>query len=71
MPAEGVTMAWVEIAPEARDYDYVLASHSLNPEALEAHLELYRVVMFGTSGLSRTEREAMAVAVSATNDCHY
>jgi alkylhydroperoxidase family enzyme len=64
-------MAWVEIAPEGRDYDHVLASHSLNPEALAAHLELYRVVMFGPSGLSRTEREAVAVAVSAANDCHY
>jgi alkylhydroperoxidase family enzyme len=61
----------VEIAPEARDHDYILASHSLNPEALAAHLQLYRVVMFGPSRLSRTEREAMAVAVSAANDCHY
>jgi alkylhydroperoxidase family enzyme len=64
-------MAWVEVAPEARDQDNVLVSHSLNSEALTAHLQLYRVVMFGPSGLSRTEREAMAVAVSAANDCHY
>jgi AhpD family alkylhydroperoxidase len=27
--------------------------------------------MFGPSGLSRAEREAMAVCVSAANDCHY
>ena len=58
-------MAWVEITSEARDLDHVLASHSLNPEALAAHNHLYRVVMFGPSGLSRMEREAMAVAVSA------
>lgn len=64
-------MAWVEITSEARDLDHVLASHSLNPEALAAHHHLYRVVMFGPSGLSRAEREAMAVAVSAANDCHY
>lgn len=62
---------WVRIAPEANHTDHVLASHSLNAEALEAHVALYRVVMFGRSGLSRTEREAIAVAVSATNDCHY
>jgi uncharacterized peroxidase-related enzyme len=28
-------------------------------------------VMFGKSGLSRAEREAVAVVVSATNDCAY
>ena len=64
-------MAWVEIAGEAEGHDNVLASHSLNPEALAAHVQLYRVVMFGPSGLSRTEREAMAVVVSAANDRHY
>jgi alkylhydroperoxidase family enzyme len=49
----------------------ILASHSLNRAALDAHLELYRAVMFGPSGLSRAEREAIAVAVSAVNECHY
>jgi alkylhydroperoxidase family enzyme len=62
---------WVDTAPEAQQLDHVLASHSLNPEALQAHVELYRVVMFGKSGLSRAEREAIAVCVSAANDCHY
>jgi alkylhydroperoxidase family enzyme len=36
-----------------------------------AHVALYRLIMFGQSGLSRTEREAIAVAVSAANGCHY
>lgn len=64
-------MTWVDISPEASETDHILASHSLNPEALEAHLRLYRTVMFGPSGVSRAEREAMAVCVSAANDCHY
>jgi hypothetical protein len=64
-------MTWVETSPEARTADHILASHSLNPEALEAHLLLYRTIMFGPSGVSRAEREAMAVCVSAANDCHY
>ncbi len=62
---------WVSTAPDADHMDHILASHSLNHDALRAHLALYRVVMFGQSGLSRAEREAMAVAVSAANDCHY
>lgn len=49
----------------------ILQVESLNPRALSAHLELYKSVMFAASPLSRAEREAVAVAVSATNDCHY
>jgi alkylhydroperoxidase family enzyme len=64
-------MAWVSIAQGAERMPNILSSHSLNRLALDAHLQLYRTVMFGPSGLSRAEREAMAVAVSAVNDCHY
>jgi len=38
---------------------------------MRAHIALYRTIMFGESPLSRAEREAMAVAVSVTNGCHY
>lgn len=62
---------WVEIDPEAAGMANILASHSLNRDAMRAHMALYRVIMFGPSGLSRAEREAMAVCVSAANDCHY
>lgn len=62
---------WVEIAPEAEAEANVVACHSLNAAAMRAHLALYRTIMFGPSGLSRAEREAIAVCVSAANDCHY
>jgi alkylhydroperoxidase family enzyme len=64
-------MSWIGSTQNARGLDNVLASHALNPEALRTHLALYRTVMFGDSPLSRAEREAIAVAVSAANDCHY
>ena len=64
-------MTWVRTSPEGAAMANILASHSLNPAALEAHLGLYRTIMFGESPLSRVEREAIAVAVSAANDCHY
>ena len=35
------------------------------------HLDLYMTLMFGKSGLSRMEREAIAVVVSADNECEY
>jgi alkylhydroperoxidase family enzyme len=62
---------WVKQAENAGSLDNVLACHSLNPQALQAHLTLYRTIMFGHSPLTRSEREAIAVAVSAANDCHY
>ena len=64
-------IAWVKTAMGAGERANILASHSLNPEALAAHVRLYRTIMFGDSPLTRTEREAIAVAVSAVNDCHY
>jgi uncharacterized peroxidase-related enzyme len=49
----------------------ILKVHSLNPQALSDHLDLYMTLMFGKSGLSRAEREAIGVVVSACNDCEY
>ena len=49
----------------------ILKVHSLNPDAMGNHLDLYMTLMFGKSGLSRAEREAIAVVVSASNDCAY
>lgn len=51
--------------------DNILKVHSLNPPSLAAHFELYRTVMRGRSGLSRAQREMIAVMVSAANRCHY
>ena len=49
----------------------ILKVHSLNPDAMGNHLDLYMTLMFGKSGLSRAEREAIAVVVSAENECTY
>ena len=49
----------------------ILKVHSLSPDAMGDHLDLYMTLMFGKSGLSRAEREAVAVVVSANNDCEY
>lgn len=49
----------------------ILKVHSLSPAAMGNHLDLYMTLMFGKSGLTRCEREAIAVVVSATNECEY
>lgn len=49
----------------------ILKCQSLSPVTLEAHYAFYRALMFGPGPLTRPQRELIAVAVSATNDCHY
>ena len=49
----------------------ILRVHSLHPEALRGHLELYDALLFGRSPLRRAEREAIAVVVSVANGCAY
>lgn len=49
----------------------IVRSMSLRPTVLRASMQLYREIMFGESGLSRSERELLAVVVSRANDCHY
>ncbi len=51
--------------------DNILKIHSLNPASLRAHFEFYKALMQGPSGLSRIQREMIAVVVSAANHCHY
>ncbi len=51
--------------------DNILRIHLLNPPSLEHHYLLYRHLMTGSSPLSRVQREMIAVAVSAENDCFY
>ena len=49
----------------------IVKAMSLRPAVLRRAMQLYREIMFGASGLSRVERELLAVVVSRANDCHY
>ena len=49
----------------------IVQAMSLRPAVLRESMHLYREVMFGESGLTRQERELLAVVVSRENDCHY
>ena len=62
---------YAELTERRGKISNILKVHSLNPQAMSDHLDLYMTLMFGKSGLSRTEREAVAVVVSATNECEY
>lgn len=62
---------YAELTKRRGKISNILKVHSLNPEAMRNHLDLYMTLMFGKSGLTRCEREAIAVVVSATNECEY
>jgi uncharacterized peroxidase-related enzyme len=49
----------------------IMAASSLKPNILKALVELVNAVMFGESGLSRTEKETIALVVSSANRCTY
>jgi uncharacterized peroxidase-related enzyme len=49
----------------------VFKVESLNPVVMRAHLEFYMAIMYGRSGLSRQQREMIAMTVSNQNRCTY
>jgi len=70
--AEGkLAQVYAELLEKRGKVANILQVHSLNPDAMASHIDLYMNIMFGKSGLSRAEREAIAVVVSATNECEY
>lgn len=70
--AEGpLKEVYAGIAGRSGSVANILGCQSLQPEAMRDHYSLYRTLMFSRGVLSRADREAIAVAVSAANGCHY
>jgi alkylhydroperoxidase family enzyme len=69
--AEGKLSEAYDQISHGQPMDHILEIHTLHPQSLLDHYALYRTSMFGRSPLSRVEREAIAVVVSASNDCFY
>jgi uncharacterized peroxidase-related enzyme len=49
----------------------VLAAYSLRPQRLRNFMAIYNETMLSPSGLSKLEREMVAVVVSSANRCYY
>ena len=50
---------------------YVLRAYTGNQAKLRNFMALYNELMLAESGLSKLEREMIAVVVSRANNCHY
>jgi len=49
----------------------IVKINSLKPDLMRTFMQIYLQLMFGPSGLSRAQREMIAVVVSKVNQCHY
>lgn len=49
----------------------VLRAYAFDETKLRAFTDMYNELMLGPSGLTKTEREMIAVAVSSVNHCYY
>src|SRR4029078_11152166 len=49
----------------------VFSAYSLNPRRLRNFMAMYNEIMLSDSGLSKLEREMVAVVVSSANRCYY
>jgi alkylhydroperoxidase family enzyme len=76
VPEDNAEGRLTELYGQTRDpahgrVDHVIAVHSLHPEGLSTHQELYAEVMKSTKTFRKVEREMVAVVVSKLNECHY
>ena len=49
----------------------IVSLQSLRPRAMRASIRLYAELMHAPSGLTRAQREAIAVVASKAQGCHY
>ena len=49
----------------------IVSIMSQNPRAMKASMDFYSAIMYGNSPLTRSQREMLAVVVSASNGCVY
>jgi uncharacterized peroxidase-related enzyme len=70
--AEGdLAKAYEDITRRRGKVSNIMRVQSLTPNVMAAHMDLYMAVMFRKGGLSRAERELIAVVVSMENGCEY
>ncbi len=62
-----------DLSPEDRvaDPDNILQIHRVHPAVMRQHYDLYLELLHRPGPLTRRQREALAVRVSALNGCRY
>jgi uncharacterized peroxidase-related enzyme len=62
---------WAKCVEKLGFVPNVYAAYSLRPQRLRNFMALYNEIMLSPSGLTKLEREMVAVVVSSANRCYY
>ena len=62
---------WAKCVEKLGFVPNVYATYSKRPQRLRNFMAMYNEIMFAPSGLSKLEREMIAVVVSSANRCYY
>jgi uncharacterized peroxidase-related enzyme len=62
---------WTKCVDKLGYVPNVLSAYSLRPQRLRNFMTIYNEIMLSSSGLSKLEREMVAVVVSSANRCYY
>ena len=62
---------WTKCVEKLGFVPNVYSAYSLRPQRLRNFMAMYNEIMLAPSGLSKLEREMIAVVVSSANRCYY
>lgn len=68
---EDLRTLWRKCVEKLGFVPHVFSTYSLKPQRLRNFMQMYNDIMLGQSGITKLEREMIAVVVSAANRCYY
>jgi uncharacterized peroxidase-related enzyme len=68
---DDLKMIWAKCVEKLGFVPNVFNTYSLRPQRLRHFMAMYNEIMLSPSGLSKLEREMVAVVVSSANRCYY
>jgi uncharacterized peroxidase-related enzyme len=68
---EDLRLLWSKCVEKLGFVPNVYSAYSLKPQRLRHFMQMYNDIMLAPSGLTKLEREMIAVVVSSANRCYY
>ncbi len=68
---DDLKVIWAKCVEKLGFVPNVFSTYSLKPQRLRNFMAMYNEIMLSKSGLSKLEREMVAVVVSSANRCYY
>src|ERR1700723_3376869 len=68
---DDLKVIWAKCVDKLGFVPNVFSTYSLKPRRLRNFMAMYNEIMLSDSGLSKLEREMIAVVVSSANRCYY